>query len=286
MNTVDLFKQKTVFSLEVFPPKRESSLQSIYNAFENLKEIHPDYISVTYGAGGSSNINATANIADRLVHNYGYTAVAHLAGIGLKKADVDHIIDNLLPMGVNNILALRGDERHDLEKGDFEHAVDLITYIKEKYGDKVNIIAACYPEGHIEALNIVDDVKHLKEKVDAGASQLITQLFFNNDSFYRFKERCELVGIKVPIQAGIMPVANKKQIERIVTLCGVELPAKFTKIMSKYEDNPEALRDAGIAYAIDQIVDLITQGVDGIHLYTMNNPYIATRIHEAIKNLI
>lgn len=286
MNTADLFKQKTVFSLEVFPPKRESSLQSIYNAFENLKEIHPDYISVTYGAGGSSNINATANIADRLVHNYGYTAVAHLAGIGLKKADVDHIIDTLLPMGVNNILALRGDERDDLENGDFEHAVDLISYLKGKYGDKVNIIAACYPEGHIEALNIVDDVKHLKEKVDAGASQLITQLFFNNDSFYRFKERCELVGIKVPIQAGIMPVANKKQIERIVTLCGVELPAKFTKIMSKYEDNPEALRDAGIAYAIDQIVDLITQGVDGIHLYTMNNPYIATRIHEAIKNLI
>lgn len=286
MNTADLFKYKTVFSLEVFPPKRESSLQSIYSAFDNLKEIRPDYISVTYGAGGSSNINATANIADRLVHNYGYTAVAHLAGIGLKKADVEHIIDNLLPMGVNNILALRGDERDDLEKGDFEHAVDLISYIKGKYGDKVNIIAACYPEGHIEAHNIVDDVKHLKEKVDAGASQLITQLFFNNDSFYRFKERCDLVGIKVPIQAGIMPVANKKQIERIVTLCGVELPAKFTKIMSKYEDNPEALRDAGIAYAIAQIVDLITQGIDGIHLYTMNNPYIATRIHEAIKNLI
>lgn len=127
MNTVDLFKQKTVFSLEVFPPKRESSLQSIYSAFDNLKEIRPDYISVTYGAGGSSNINATANIADRLVHNYGYTAVAHLAGIGLKKADVEHIIDNLLPMGVNNILALRGDERDDLEKGDFEHAVDLIS---------------------------------------------------------------------------------------------------------------------------------------------------------------
>ena len=189
-------------------------------------------------------------------------------------------------MGVNNILALRGDERDDLEKVDFEHAVDLISYIKGKYGDKVNIIAACYPEGHIEAHNIVDDVKHLKEKVDAGASQLITQLFFNNNSFYRFKERCDLVDIKVPILAGIVPVANKKQIERIVTLCGVELPAKFTKIMSKYEDNPEALRDAGIAYAIDQIVDLITQGIDGIHLYTMNNPYIATRIHEAIKNLI
>ena len=129
MNTADLFKYKTVFSLEVFPPKRESSLQSIYSAFDNLKEIRPDYISVTYGAGGSSNINATANIADRLVHNYGYTAVAHLAGIGLKKADVEHIIDNLLPMGVNNILALRGDERDDLEKGDFEHAVRQVQRI-------------------------------------------------------------------------------------------------------------------------------------------------------------
>lgn len=286
MNTTALFKQKTVFYLEVFPPRRESSLGSIYKAFENLKEIHPDFISVTYGAGGSSNINSTAKIADKLVHNYGYNAVGHLAGIGLKKDDVNIIIDNLLPMGVNNILALRGDERADLKKGDFEHAAYLISYIKNKYGDKVNVIAACYPEGHIEAHNVVEDVKHLKEKVNAGASQLINQLFFNNDRFYRFKERCDLVGIKVPIQAGIMPVANKKQIERIVTLCGVELPAKFTKIMSKYEDNPDALRDAGIAYAIDQIVDLITQWVDGIHLYTMNNPYIATKIHDAIKNLL
>ena len=178
---------------------------------------------------------------------------------------------------------IEGFDVYVVDNASTDNSVNLVI---EKYGDKVNIIAACYPEGHIEAHNIVDDVKHLKEKVDAGASQLITQLFFNNDSFYRFKERCDLVDIKVPILAGIVPVANKKQIERIVTLCGVELPAKFTKIMSKYEDNPEALRDAGIAYAIDQIVDLITQGIDGIHLYTMNNPYIATRLHEAIKNLI
>ena len=173
-----------------------------------------------------------------------------------------------------------------MPQGDFNHAVDLIEYLKANYGDKVNIIAACYPEGHNEAKSFNDDLRHLKEKVDAGASHLISQLFFNNESFYNFRERCDLIGINVPIEAGIMPVANTKQIERIVTLCGVELPKKFTKIMSRYEDNPEALRDAGIAYAVDQIVDLVTQGVSGIHLYTMNNPYIATKIYGAIKNIL
>lgn len=286
MNTTDLFKNKTVFSLEVFPPKREASLESIYKTFGTFKEINPDFISVTYGAGGSSNINSTANIANTLVHDYGYNAVAHLAAIGLKKSDVHAIVDHLLEIGVNNILALRGDARDDLPQGDFNHAVDLIEYLKANYGDKVNIIAACYPEGHNEAKSFNDDLRHLKEKVDAGASHLISQLFFNNESFYNFRESCDLIGINVPIEAGIMPVANTKQIERIVTLCGVELPKKFTKIMSRYEDNSEALRDAGIAYAVDQIVDLVTQGVSGIHLYTMNNPYIATKIYGAIKNIL
>jgi methylenetetrahydrofolate reductase (NADPH) len=187
--------------------------------------------------------------------------------------------------GIKNILALRGDINPDFEpKDDFKYASDLISFIKEN-GD-FNIIGACYPEGHIECPTIIEDIRNLKKKVDAGASQLITQLFFDNDYFYSFRERTAIAGINVPIEAGIMPVVNKKQIERIVSLCGVKLPRKFLSIMERYENHPDAMRDAGIAYAIDQIVDLIAQGVDGIHLYTMNNPYIAYRIHEAINSLL
>lgn len=199
--------------------------------------------------------------------------------------DLELMIEELKRLRIENILALRGDlPEGEYERGDFEHASDLISFIKER-GD-FNIIAACYPEGHVDSKNKVEDIKNLKIKVDAGCDQLISQLFFDNNYFYAFKERCELAGIDVPIEAGIMPVTNKKQIENMTSLCGVELPEKFTKMMEKYEDNPLAMRDAGIAYAIDQIVDLITQGVDGIHLYTMNNPYIAKRIYEAIHNLI
>lgn len=148
------------------------------------------------------------------------------------------------------------------------------------------MLAACYPEGHTESENILTDIRSLKTKVDAGADHLITQLFFDNDCFYRFRERASLAGIHVPVEAGIMPVTNKKQIERMVSLCGVGLPSKFIAIMERYEHNPEAMRDAGIAYAVDQIVDLIARGVDGIHLYTMNNPYVAARIHEAVCRLL
>ncbi len=159
-----------------------------------------------------------------------------------------------------------------------------MEFIKN-HGD-FNIIGACYPEGHQESGGLVRDMKHLKDKVDAGVSQLITQLFFDNEYFYRFRERMDLVGIHVPVEAGIMPVVNKKQIERMVSLCGVKLPKKFISMMERYGDNPIAMRDAGIAYAVDQIVDLAAGGVDGIHLYTMNNPYIANRIYESVFRLM
>ncbi|HOD02145.1 MAG TPA: methylenetetrahydrofolate reductase, partial [Clostridiales bacterium] len=169
-------------------------------------------------------------------------------------------------------------------KYDFKYASDLISFIREN-GD-FNIIGACYPEGHFEASSLIEDIRNLKKKTDAGASHLITQLFFDNGYFYSFRERAVIAGIDVPIQAGIMPVVNKKQIERMVSLCKVDLPKKFLSMMTKYENNPSAMRDAGIAYAVDQIVDLLAQGVDGIHLYTMNNPYIARRIYEAVSSLI
>ena len=169
-------------------------------------------------------------------------------------------------------------------KGDFKYASDLISFIKV-HGD-FDIIAACYPEGHIESESKIEDIQNLKHKVDAGVDHLITQLFFYNEYFYSFLERCQLAGINVPIEAGIMPVINKRQIERMASLCGSTVPKKFVTMMERYEDNPVAMRDAGIAYAVDQIVDLIAQGVQGIHLYTMNNPYIARKIHEAVYNLI
>ena len=240
---------------------------------------------MTYGAGGSETSRHTLEIASFIKNEHSIESVAHLPCIYLSKDEVLEMMEEFRKNNIENILALRGDINPDLPpKKDFKYASDLVSFIKEN-GD-FNIIAACYPEGHRECGSIVEDIRNLKTKVDAGADQLITQLFFDNEYFYSFRERAAIAGINVPIQAGIMPVVNKKQIERMVTLCGVDLPKKFLAMMQRYEHNPEAMRDAGIAYAVDQIVDLVAQGVDGIHLYTMNNPYIAHRIYEATKTLL
>ena len=194
------------------------------------------------------------------------------------------MLDDFKKNGIQNILALRGDGNPETEPvGDFNHADELVRFIKE-HGD-FHVAGACYPEGHAESENLITDIKYLKQKVDAGCDHLISQLFFDNDHFYRFRERCDLAGINVPIEAGIMPVLNKKQIERMVTMCGASLPNKFVKMMARYENNPEALKDAAIAYAVDQIVDLVSQGVDGIHLYTMNKPDTAKRIYSCVASL-
>lgn len=285
MRTSELFKKKRVLSFEVFPPKRTDSVNTIYDTVDKLKELAPDFISVTYGAGGSESSADTLKIAASIKNDYGIESVAHLPGVNLTQREVLGILEGLKTAGIENILALRGDGNPAFTpKKDFKYASELISFIKAN--GNFNIIGACYPEGHIESRSIIEDIRSLKSKVDAGASQLITQLFFDNKYFYSFRERTAIAGINVPIEAGIMPVVNKKQIERIVSLCGVQLPKKFLSVMERYENNPEALRDAGIAYAVDQIVDLIAQGVDGIHLYTMNNPYIAYRIYEAINTLL
>lgn len=285
MKTTELFKNKRVLSFEIFPPKRTASIKTVYDTIEDLKELKPDFISVTYGAGGADNNKETVNIASAIKNDYGIESIAHLPCINLTKEAVLDMLDSLRAAGIENILALRGDENPDYPpKDDFKYASDLITFIKE-HGD-FNILAACYPEGHKESASLVEDISYLKQKVDAGAEHLVSQLFFDNDLFYSFRERTAIAGINVPIEAGIMPVVNKDQIQRMISLCGASLPKKFEKIIEKYRDKPEAMRDAGIAYAIDQIVDLITNGVDGIHLYTMNKPYIARRIHEAVSTLI
>ncbi|MGI6745943.1 MAG: methylenetetrahydrofolate reductase [NAD(P)H] [Acutalibacteraceae bacterium] len=285
MKTTELFKKKTVLSFEIFPPKRTNPVDTVYNTVERLKDLKPDFISVTYGAGGSESNADTLKIASAVKNDYGVESVAHLPCVNLNKSDVLEMLDKLKNAGIENILALRGDVNPDFApKNDFKYASDLISFIREN-GD-FNIIGACYPEGHFEASSLIEDIRNLKKKTDAGASHLITQLFFDNGYFYSFRERAVIAGIDVPIQAGIMPVVNKKQIERMVSLCKVDLPKKFLSMMDKYENNPTAMRDAGIAYAVDQIVDLLARGVDGIHLYTMNNPYIAHRIYEATSSLI
>lgn len=284
MKTRDLFDKKTVFSFEVFPPKKNSSVDVIYRTLEELKDLKPDFISVTFGAGGSSNNTFACDVASRIKEN-GITPMIHLPCINYTKEEITATLDEIKRRGIENILALRGDKNPDIEpKNDFPHASDLVTYIKS-HGD-FDIAGACYPECHPDSDSIIDDIMNLKKKVDAGATHLISQLFFDNEAFYDFREKTMLAGIDVPIEAGIMPVVNKNQIERMVTTCGASLPRKFVRIMQKYENNPEALRDAGIAYAINQIVDLIASGVDGIHLYTMNNSYVARKISEAVSGII
>jgi len=285
MKISELFKVKTVFSFEVFPPKKTSGLDTIYKTLCELNDLSPDFISVTYSAGGSNNSDSTIAISSTIKNKYHKESVAHLTCINQTKEEVLFLLKRLKANNIDNILALRGDiNPYIFPKQDFTHASDLISFIKEN-GD-FNIIAACYPEGHNEAASIEADIQNLRKKVEAGADHLISQLFFDNSYFYTFLERAKRTGINVPIEAGIMPVINKKQIERMVSLCGVNLPSKFTAMMERYKYNPEAMRDAGIDYAIDQIADLISQGVDGIHLYTMNNTYIARKISETVRKLL
>jgi methylenetetrahydrofolate reductase (NADPH) len=284
MKVKDLFKNKTVYSFEVFPPKSTSSIDTIYNALDKLVDLNPDFISVTFSAGGSGNSGLALDIASK-VKSMGITPVLHLPCINYTKEQIDATLIEAANRGIDHILALRGDINPDIPPvKDFAYACDLIRYLRSK-GD-FDIAAACYPEGHPDADTLEQDIENLKIKVDAGADHLITQLFFDNSFFWNFREEVAKKGINVPIEAGIMPVVNKKQIERMVTTCGASLPQKFVKIMQKYEHNPEALRDAGIAYAIDQIIDLAAGEVDGIHLYTMNNPYVAQKITEAVSGVI
>ncbi len=279
----EMFEDKeVVFSFEIFPPKPTSPIQTIYDTLEALGDLKPDYISVTYGAGGNINHNRTCELSSLVKNEYGIESLAHLTCINSSRATIDSMLDELRGQGVKNILALRGDIPKKSEAiGEFKYASELVEYINKIGG--FGIAAACYPEGHMDSGSLERDIENLKIKVDAGADYLISQLFFDNNYFYEFLNLAEQKGINIPIQAGIMPIANKKQIERIVSLCGATVPHKFTNIMDKYEHDEEILREVGIAYATEQIIDLISTGVRGIHLYTMNNPYIARKITNNIS---
>ena len=285
MKTAELYKKKSVLSYEVFPPKTTDDAHTIYEALDGLQGLCPDFISVTYGAGGGTNCAKTLDIAAAVKNQYKIESVAHLRGLDLSRDEVLQIIGELKEKGIENVLALRGDAVQDMvPMGDFKHADELIAFLRAH--SDLNILAACYPEGHPECKSLAQDIAYLKRKADAGASQLITQFFLDNEDFYGFLEKVRAAGITLPIQAGIMPVTNRKSIERMVKMCGIKLPKKFMRIMDRYEHSPAALRDAGIAYAIDQVIDLLAHDVDGIHLYIMNKPYTAKRIFEAVQNII
>lgn len=281
----------TIFSCEVFPPKKTMNIDTVYQTLDELKDLKPDFISVTYGAGGSENCDNTVQIAERIKKVCGVESAVHLPCINMSKKEAEFVLTQFQNAGIENILALRGDGKEGCPLSeDFKHASDLVRFIREfdskrTDGKSFKIMGACYPECHPQSEDVLADINGLKAKVDAGAEHLLSQLFFDNEKFYRFLERARLAGINVPIEAGIMPVTNKKSVERMVSMTNAVLPPKFLKMMDRYGDSPEAIRDAGIAYAIDQIVDLVTNGVEGIHLYTMNNSYIAKKINDAVRSL-
>ncbi|MDX9872687.1 MAG: methylenetetrahydrofolate reductase [NAD(P)H] [Clostridia bacterium] len=282
----DIFStKKPVISYEVFPPKKDSPIETIYTTLEGLQGTRPDYISVTYGAGGSTT-NRTVEIASLIKNKYGIEALAHLTCITSTTEEIDQILSSLKAHGVKNILTLRGDLPQDCSvcpdaTRRFRYAADLISYIRDKGGFSLG--GACYPEGHPDCGALVKDIFHLKNKIEAGLDFLITQLFFDNDKFYTFMDLAAKHGIqKIPVTAGIMPVLNTKQIQHITALTSATMPKKFLRIMERYEHEPEALKEAGIAYATEQIIDLLSWGIDGVHIYTMNKPEAAKKITENI----
>jgi methylenetetrahydrofolate reductase (NADPH) len=288
MNIAELFKQdKTVFSFEVFPPKKESGIETVYETLGQLTDLKPDFISVTYGAGGSGVANAsTTDLCSHIKNRLGVETIAHLTCLYNTRESVDEILEQLKSQGVENILALRGDANPDFAiKDDFHYASELTEYILSK-NMGFHVSGACYPEVHQEADSMRTDIMNLKKKIDAGADHLISQLFFDNNAYYDFIEKVRIAGIDVPIDAGIMPVTNKKQIERMVSMCGASIPAKLSKVLQRFGDNPEAMRDAGISYAINQIIELVSNGIEGVHIYTMNDPYVARKITEGVKSIV
>lgn len=277
----DIFnKGKTVYSFEVFPPKKEDDIYDIYKTLDTLKTLHPDFISVTYGAGGS-NSKKTAAIAAYIKNICEIEPIAHLTAVAMNEPFLVQFLNELKEKGVSNILALRGDRPRDMSDQDYDnrvflHAEDIIHLIRAN--SEVCVAAACYPEIHPESSSRESDLQYLKQKVDTGVNFLITQMFFDNHKFYEFRELARAKGIQVPISTGIMPITSAKQLGTSVSLSGTSIPQTLSSLVAKYADNPEDLRKAGIEYAVRQIEDLEANGVDGIHIYTMNKASTAIEI--------
>ena len=275
----------TGLSFEVFPPKKDEEFENVYQILRELGSLHPDFISCTYGAGGSR-AGKTIEITSFIQSELHIDAIAHITCVGFTKEDLDRNCAALKEAGVSHVLALRGDRPQAMtdeqyDRREFHYAADLVRYLREH--TDLTISGACYPEKHFEAPSFEEDLRHLKEKVDAGVSSLISQMFFDNDYFYRFLDRAAAVGIRVPIHAGIMPITSAKQLGTTVSLSGSSVPKKLADLIATYGDDKEDMRKAGIEYAVDQIRDLEEHGVDGVHIYSMNKVKTTTDICHMLR---
>lgn len=286
MKLTELFGQgKPMLSFEVFPPKTDDKYDSVKSATEEIAKLCPAYMSVTYGAGGGTS-DYTLSIASNIKDNYGVPSLAHLTCVSSDRSKVEAQLAKMKEYGIENVLALRGDIPAEAEGAPrvYSYASELVSEIK-RFGDFC-IGGACYPEGHVESQSQKEDILHLKEKVDAGCEFLTTQMFFDNNILYNFLYKIREAGITVPVVAGIMPVTNGTQIDRICRLSGTYLPQRFKQIVDRFGDNPDAMKQAGIAYATEQIVDLFANGVNAVHVYSMNKPDVAERIMNNLSCII
>ena len=290
MKLSELLKQdKCSLSFEVFPPKTDTAFSSVREATEEIARLNPSFVSVTYGAGGGTS-RYTLEIAKNIKQTYGVPTLAHLTCVSSTRETVHARIEDMKNAGIENVMALRGDLTPEMENADrsrwtYHHAVDLVRELKESGADFC-IGGACYPEIHPESANQKEDILYLKEKVDAGCEFLTTQMFFDNNLLYNFLYKIREAGITVPIIPGIMPITNAKQVERAIKLSGSFMPQRFKSLVDKYGSSPDAMKQAGIVYALDQIIDLYANGIKNVHVYSMNKPDVAEKIQSNLSEII
>ena len=290
MKLTEIFRRGELsLSFEVFPPKTTSAFDSVKNATEEIARLRPSFMSFTYGAGGGTS-RFTLDIARNIKQRYDVPMLAHLTCVSSTRETVRARIDDMIAAGIENVMALRGDLTPELEAGDrsgwaYHHAVELVRELKQS-GAGFCIGGACYPEIHPESVDQHEDILHLKEKVDAGCDFLTTQMFFDNNLFYNFMYKIREAGITVPVLPGIMPITNAKQVERAIHLSGSFMPQRFKALVDKFGNNPAAMKQAGIAYATDQIIDLYANGIRNVHVYSMNKPDVAAAIQANLSDII
>ncbi len=290
MKIIDILQDgKSHLSFEVFPPKKETSFENVKVATEEIASFHPSFMSVTYGAGGGTS-RFTIDIAQNIQQKFGVPTLAHLTCVSSSKDTVKAQIEAMKQAGIQNVMALRGDltpelEQTDRSKWDYQYAIQLIRELKESNGDFC-IGAACYPELHPESANQKEDIQHLKEKVDAGADFLTTQMVFDNNLFFNFMYKLREAGVTCPVVPGIMPITNANQVERAIKLSGSFMPQRFKSLVDHFGSDPEAMKQAGIAYATDQIIDLYANGISTVHVYSMNKPDVAKAIQDNLSAII
>ena len=289
MKLSELFSDKLSLSFEVFPPKTDTAFESVKTATEEIAKLRPSFMSVTYGAGGGTS-EYTLDIAKNIKHQYNVPTLAHLTCVSSTRETVHKKIEQMKNAGIENVMALRGDitaemAESDRSKWDYKYAIDLIRDIKASGADFC-IGGACYPEIHPESQNQTEDIRHLKEKVDAGCSFLTTQMFFDNNLLYNFLYKIREAGITVPVIPGIMPITNANQVERAIKLSGSFMPQRFKSLVDKFGSSPDAMKQAGIAYATDQIIDLFANGITNVHVYSMNKPDVAEKIQSNLSDIL